>query len=96
MGEEVLAEGDAARAESIFAQIRDMDPANPAVLGGLARAMIAGGKVDEARALLDSLDEEQGQARRDRPRPRRARCRRGARRRRLGRTGAARRQSRRP
>jgi len=55
MGEDVLAGGDAARAESIFAQIRDMDPANPAVIGGLARAMIAGGRTDEARALLDSL-----------------------------------------
>jgi len=57
MGEDVLAGGDAARAESIFAQIRDMDPANPAVIGGLARAMIAGGRTDEARALLDSLGE---------------------------------------
>jgi putative thioredoxin len=57
MGEQVLADGDAARAESIFSQVRDMDPANPAVIGGLARAMIAGGKNDEARALLDSLDE---------------------------------------
>ena len=57
MGEQVLAEGDAARAESIFAQIREMDPNNPAVIGGLARAMIAGGKTDEARALLDSLDQ---------------------------------------
>ena len=60
MGEDVLAGGDAARAESIFAQIRDMDPANPAVLGGLARAMIAGGRSDEARALLDSLGEAEG------------------------------------
>jgi len=60
MGEQVLGEGDAARAESIFAQVRDMNPANPAVIGGLARALIAGGKVDEARALLDLLDEEQG------------------------------------
>ena len=58
MGEEVLGEGDAPRAESIFAQIRDMDPANPAVVGGMARAMIAGGKVDDARALLGSLDAE--------------------------------------
>jgi putative thioredoxin len=55
MGEQVLADGDATRAESIFAQIRDMDPENPSVLGGLARAMIEGGKADEARALLDSL-----------------------------------------
>jgi putative thioredoxin len=55
MGEEVLAGGDGPRAESIFAQIRDMDPANPVVIGGLVRAMVAGGKADEARALLDSL-----------------------------------------
>ena len=57
MGEAVLGEGDAARAESIFSQICEMDPDNPAVIGGLARAMIAGGKTDEARALLDSLDQ---------------------------------------
>ena len=59
MGEQVLSEGDAARAGSIFAQIRDMDPANPAVIGGLARAMIVGGQSDEARALLDLLTEEE-------------------------------------
>jgi putative thioredoxin len=59
MGEQVLAEGDSARAGSIFAQIRDMDPANPAVVGGLARSMIAGGQADEARALLDLLTEEE-------------------------------------
>ena len=59
MGDEVLNEGDAARAESIFAQILEMDPANPVVIGGLTRAMIAGGKTDEARAMLDSLNEEQ-------------------------------------
>ena len=35
MGEQVLTEGDAARAESIFSHIHDMDPDNPAVLGGL-------------------------------------------------------------
>ena len=59
MGEEVLSEGDAARAESIFSQVLDMDPANPAVVGGLARAMVASGKAAEARALIDSLDAEQ-------------------------------------
>ncbi len=59
MGEQVLGEGDAARAESIFSQIRDMDAANPAVIGGLARSMIAGGKTDEAGALLDSLTDEE-------------------------------------
>jgi putative thioredoxin len=59
MGEQVLSEGDAPRAESIFSQIRDMDPTNPAVIGGLARAMIAAGKTDEARTLLDSLPEDE-------------------------------------
>lgn len=57
MGEQVLGEGDATRAESIFSQIRDMDPENPAIVGGLARALVAGGKVEEARSLLDPLDE---------------------------------------
>ena len=61
MGEEVLADGDAAQAEAVFGKIREMDPDNPAVLGGLARAMIAGGKTDEARALLDSRSDEQAQ-----------------------------------
>ena len=59
MAEGVLGDGDAARAESIFSQIRDMDSANPVVLGGLARAMIGGGRSDDARALLDGLDDDQ-------------------------------------
>ena len=58
MGEQILADGDAARAESNFAQIREMDPDNPVVIGGLARAMIAGGRNDEARTLLASVGEE--------------------------------------
>jgi putative thioredoxin len=58
MGEEVLAGGDAARAENIFSQIQEMDPANPVVTGALARAMIAGRKTDEARVLLDSINDE--------------------------------------
>ncbi len=59
MGEEVLADGDASRAENIFSQIRDMDPDNPAAIGGLARAMIEGGKKEEARELLDAVDDDQ-------------------------------------
>ena len=53
MGESVLAEGDAPRAVSIFQQIHDMAPENPSVIGGLARALLAAGQADEARALLD-------------------------------------------
>jgi putative thioredoxin len=58
MGEQVLAEGDATRAANIFAQVREMAPENPEVLGGLARALIAAGEVDEARGILDSLSED--------------------------------------
>jgi putative thioredoxin len=58
MGEEVLAGGDAERAAGIFAQIRDMAPDNPDAVSGLARALIAAGRIDEARSLLDSLPEE--------------------------------------
>jgi len=56
MGESVLAEGDATRAASIFAQVQALDPGNPEVIGGLVRAVIAEGKPDEARILLDALD----------------------------------------
>ena len=49
MGEQVLGEGDAARAVNIFRQVHDMAPDDPAVIGGLARSLIAGGEIDEAR-----------------------------------------------
>ena len=58
MAEQVLADGDAPRAENIFTQIREMDPDNPAAIGGLARALIAGGKADDAKTLLDTLPVE--------------------------------------
>ena len=58
MGEEVLGQGDAARAASIFSQIRDMAPEDAQAAGGLARALVADGRPDEARTLLDSLPEE--------------------------------------
>ncbi|MDV3258074.1 MAG: tetratricopeptide repeat protein [Sphingomonas sp.] len=58
MAEEVLAAGDAARAENIFSQILEMDPGNPVVIGGKARAMVEGGRKEEAKALLDTVGEE--------------------------------------
>ncbi|QIK96947.1 tetratricopeptide repeat protein [Sphingomonas sp. HDW15A] len=57
MGEEVLEGGDAARAANIFQQVHDMAPDNLEVAGALARAMIAEGRQDDARTLLDSLAE---------------------------------------
>lgn len=59
MAEQVLADGDAPRAENVFSQIREMDPDNPVVIGGLARAMVEGGRTDDARQLLKPLTEEQ-------------------------------------
>jgi len=61
MGEEVLAGGDSARAESIFRQILDMAPERPEVIGGLARALVADGRPDEAQAVLDDAPESAAQ-----------------------------------
>jgi putative thioredoxin len=58
MGEEVLAGGDPERAANIFQQVRDMAPEDAAAAGGLVRALVAGGKLDEARTTLDSLPAE--------------------------------------
>ncbi|HEX8527638.1 tetratricopeptide repeat protein [Allosphingosinicella sp.] len=57
MGEEVLAGGDGERAASIFSQIRDMAPDNPEAASGLVRSLIAAGRTEEARSLVDSLPE---------------------------------------
>jgi putative thioredoxin len=57
MGEQVLADGEAPRAVSIFRQIQELAPDNGAVIGGLARALVADGQVDEARSVLESAPE---------------------------------------
>ena len=62
MAESVLGEGDAARATGIFAQLADMAPDHPAVAGGLARALVAEGRVDEAAAVLAELPEDVAKA----------------------------------
>jgi len=58
MGEQVLGEGDAERAANIFQQIFDMAPENPEVISGLARALLAAGRADEARTKLEGLPEK--------------------------------------
>ena len=58
MGEQVLAEGDAPRALGIFRQIYEMAPDDADAVGGLTRSLIAAGKVEEARSILDSLPED--------------------------------------
>lgn len=58
MAEEVLAGGDAPRAENIFRQLLEMAPDHPEVVAGLARALVAQGRHDEARDALDALPPE--------------------------------------
>ncbi len=58
MGEEALAEGDAARALSIFDQIAEMVPDNGPVAAGRVRALMALGEHDAAQAALDALPED--------------------------------------
>lgn len=55
MGEQVLEEGDAERALSIFAQIAAMVPDNAVAVAGQVRALVALGQLDEAEALLDGV-----------------------------------------
>ncbi|TGX38824.1 tetratricopeptide repeat protein [Sphingomonas naasensis] len=58
MGEQVLAEGDAERALSVFDQIAEMAPEHPQVAAGRARALVALGRADEAEAVLAALPED--------------------------------------
>ena len=58
MGEEVLAGGDPARATGIFRQVLDMAPDDAPAAGGLIRALVANGELDEARKVLDSISPE--------------------------------------
>jgi putative thioredoxin len=55
MAEEVLEGGDAPRAVNIFRQVHAMAPEDPAVIGGLARALIGAGETDEAAILLGEV-----------------------------------------
>ena len=58
MAEEVLAGGDSARAVNIFRQIHEIAPEDPAVIGGLVRALVANGEREEAQTLLTGLSPE--------------------------------------
>ena len=57
MGEQVLAEGDAERALSVFAQIAEIAPGHPEIVSGQVRALAALGRLDEAEAALATLPE---------------------------------------
>lgn len=57
IAEKALEAGDSAEAAALFGAAHDMAPDHPGAAGGLARALIAAGRIDEARAMLDGLDE---------------------------------------
>jgi len=56
--EEMLAQGAAADAAQTFAAIFGEDPGNAAAYGGLVRAHVAAGQLDQAAALLDKAPAE--------------------------------------
>ena len=56
MGEQVLAEGDAARAAGIFAQVTEMAPDDVAAHAGLIRALTQAGQIEEAKSVLAAVE----------------------------------------
>ncbi|AJP73650.1 tetratricopeptide repeat protein [Sphingomonas hengshuiensis] len=58
MGEQVLHDGDPARALSVFEQLAEMAPEHAAVIAGRARALIALGRIEEAEAALATLPDD--------------------------------------
>ena len=58
MGEQVLDEGDAERAISIFQQVAEIAPGHPAVHAGFLRALVGAGRTEEAEAHIAGLDAE--------------------------------------
>ena len=57
IAEKALDDGDPAEAAALFGAAHEMAPEDAAAAGGLARALIAAGRIDEARALIEGLDE---------------------------------------
>ena len=53
--EAALADGDADGAAAVFSAILDQDPEHVAALAGLARALVALGDLDNARAILEQV-----------------------------------------
>lgn len=62
MAEQVLSEGDGARAASIFGQVIEMVPDNVPAHAGLIRSLVHLGNVDEAKSVLASVESSPGLA----------------------------------
>lgn len=57
VAEDMMAQGDHAGASNLYGQIFQHDPSNVAAIAGLAKCHVALGEVDEAKEILDSLDD---------------------------------------
>jgi putative thioredoxin len=55
--DEALAQGDATTAAEIYTQVLAEDPSNVAALGGMARAQVASGAIDQAKQTLALVPE---------------------------------------
>jgi putative thioredoxin len=53
--EDMLAQGQAEDAVQVYAAVLEEDPENLAAIGGLARAFLALGRIDEAKAALERV-----------------------------------------
>ncbi len=62
MGEQVLGEGDAERALSVFEQIAEIAPDHPEIVSGRVRSLVALHRLDDAEAALAALPEEAAKA----------------------------------
>ncbi|MFW5835168.1 MAG: thioredoxin [Pseudomonadota bacterium] len=51
---EMLNEGDLQGAAEVFSALLETDPENPELIGGLARALVGLGRLDDARSVLQS------------------------------------------
>ena len=58
IAEKALEGGDPPEAAALFGAAHEMAPEDAGAAGGLARALVASGRVDEARALMETLSEE--------------------------------------
>ena len=50
----MAAKGDAAGAEAVYSEILADDPGEAKAIGGLAKLHVAAGRLDEAKALLET------------------------------------------
>jgi putative thioredoxin len=58
VAEQALSDGEASRAATLFRELRELAPDNAEVTGGLVRALVAEGNIEEANGILAGLSED--------------------------------------